>query len=206
MAISKGPYKKWSFLVELVKRFNDIFWSLLALICLSPVFIIVSILIVIQGGSSLIYAQERIGKGGKPFKILKFRSMIRGAEEDGPQLADDDDVRITPIGRILRKWRLDELPQFLNVLAGQMSIVGPRPERKFYIDQIVEKLPEYEQLLNVHPGITSAGMVEYGYAQTVDEMIERAAYDLDYVKNLSLLNDVKVILKTIKVIIDGKGK
>ncbi len=173
---------------------------------LFPVGIIITIAVLVTGGLPITYTQPRKGKYGRSFNIVKFRSMVHGAEEDGPRLAADDDKRITCTGRVIRKWRLDEIPQFINVLLGQMSIVGPRPERAYYADKIVRRLPDYKELYRVKPGITSAGMVEYGYAQNVDEMIERAAFDLEYLRSLSLMADFKIVLKTVKVIFDGKGK
>ena len=150
-------------------------------------------------------SQERIGLHGKPFMMHKFRSMIIGAENGTPMLTLENDERITPLGRFMRKYRLDELPQFYNVLRGDMSIIGPRPERKYYIDQIVKVAPYYYMLQNVKPGITSWGMVKFGYANTVDKMVERAAYDILYLENASLLLDAKISIYTIRTILTGKG-
>lgn len=189
-----------------VKRIIDIVLSLLALILLSPVFIITALIVRCTSPGPIFYAQERIGYHGKPFKMHKFRSMYVDAEKGGPALSKDDDPRITPFGRIMRKYRLDEIPQFYNVLKGTMSLVGPRPERQFFIDQIVEKAPEYMLLQKVKPGITSWGQVKYGYAENVDEMIERMRYDLLYLENMSLATDIKILLYTVLIILQGRGK
>ena len=152
------------------------------------------------------YTQERLGKNGKIFKILKLRSMYQDAEAHGPQLSSEEDPRITPWGRTMRKFRLDELPQFLNVLKGDMAIVGPRPERRFFFDQIIASAPQYRYLLKVKPGITSWGMVKFGYAENVGEMIERARYDLIYTENITLVNDIKILFYTLVTVLQGRGK
>jgi len=149
--------------------------------------------------------QERIGYMGKPFYIYKFRTMIENAETGNPQLSSENDARITAFGKQLRKYRLDELPQFWNVLKQEMSLVGPRPERKYFIRQIIQQAPYYYLFHNVKPGITSWGMVKYGYASTVDQMVERLEYDLLYYDNMSLLLDMKILLYTIRTILTGKG-
>lgn len=184
----------------------DVTVSTIALVLLIPVMIIVGILSYISTGGSPFYCQERTGKGGKRFNIYKFRTMPSGSEPDGPVLSDESDSRPTRIGRILRRYRLDELPQFWNVLKGDMSIVGPRPERQYFIDRIVEKAPYYPSFLELRPGITSLGMVKYGYASTVDQMVERSVFDLDYYQNRSLGLDIKIMLWSIPAIISGKGK
>jgi len=143
--------------------------------------------------------------GYKPFKINKFRTMYSNPDNKGALLTEKDDPRVTPYGRFLRKYRLDELPQFWNVLIGEMSLVGPRPEQRYYIDRIVKKAPYYYLLHNVRPGITSWGMVKYGYAETVDKMIERLYYDVLYYENMSIVLDIKIIIYTIQIVFTGKG-
>ena len=189
-----------------IKRAIDIVVSAIAFVALLPVYAIVACIIKATSPGPVLYLQQRIGLHNKPFKIIKFRSMVQDAEVGGrPQLSSDDDPRITPFGRFMRKYRIDELPQFWNVLKGDMSIVGPRPERKYYIDQIIQRVPAYALLHQVRPGITSMGMVKYGYAKDVDEMVERVKYDLMYLDNMSLLNDLKILIYTIKIVFTGRG-
>jgi exopolysaccharide biosynthesis polyprenyl glycosylphosphotransferase len=191
---------------QAVKRGLDILVSLIVLALFSPIYLIISILIKLDSKGSLFYSQERVGYQGKPFKIYKFRTMKVGAEKGTPQLSSGNDDRRTPIGIHLRKYRFDELPQFWNVLKGDMSLVGPRPERQFFIDQIVEKAPHYHHLLKVRPGVTSWGQVKFGYAENVDQMVERLKYDIIYIENMSLALDIRIMFYTILVVIKGRGK
>ncbi|QNF35923.1 sugar transferase [Adhaeribacter swui] len=191
---------------EIAKRVVDISVSLSFMVFFCWVYFITAILVKLSSPGSIIYRQERIGKSGRPFYIYKFRSMVANAETNGPALSSDQDPRVTPWGRFMRKVRLDELPQFYNVLVGEMSLVGPRPERQYFIDQIVQAAPQYKHLLRVRPGITSLGLVKFGYAQNVPEMIKRLKYDILYIENMSLAMDFRVLLYTIKVIVEGRGK
>lgn len=187
------------------KRLMDVVVSGLALLILSPFLAAIAIAIKLTSKGPVFYAQERIGYHQKPFKIYKFRSMVHNAEPDGPRLSDDDDPRITPLGHFMRKYRIDELPQFWNVLKGDMSLVGPRPERAFFIRQIMKEAPYYSLVHQVRPGLTSWGMVKFGYAKTVSEMVERTRYDLIYLQNMSITMDLKIILHTINTVFSGKG-
>ena len=201
--INSGNISSWQFIL---KRVLDIFISISVLTLGAPFYILTALIVKTTSKGSIFFTQERIGLQGLPFKIIKFRSMYTDAEKNGPALSKDDDSRITSIGKFLRKTRLDETPQFFNVLKGEMSLVGPRPERQFFIDQIIQKAPQYNYLHKVKPGITSWGQVKYGYAENVNEMVERLKFDLIYMENRSILVDFKILIHTILVVIQGRGK
>ena len=187
------------------KRVIDYNVAIFCLILLIPVILILAIAIKTSGTGPVLYSQKRTGKSGKSFSIYKFRSMYVGTEEGIPLLSGKNDKRITAVGRFMRNHKFDEIPNFINVLKGQMSIIGPRPEQQYFIDRIVFKAPKYKQLQNLKPGITSWGQVKYGYASTIEEMIDRLEYDIYYLENRSLWFDLKVLFYTVGIIIKGHG-
>lgn len=203
MELKTDILPKWQ---KRIKRGMDIFLSSIAIILLIPAYIIIPILIKRSSKGPILFKQIRIGLHGDEFEIFKFRTMAINSEKNGPQLSSENDPRITKIGKILRKTRLDEIPQFFNVLKNDMSLVGPRPERQFFIDKIILEAPHYKHLHKVQPGITSWGQVKYGYAENVEQMVQRLKYDMLYIKNQSLSLDLKILLYTVIIVLKRKGK
>jgi len=202
--IFSDGFKK-SELTMWVKRVTGFTLSLIGLIFLSPLILVISILIKIDSHGPVFYKQERVGKRGKIFKLLKFRSMVDNAETNGPVWAENDDKRITRVGRWIRKWRLDEVPQMFNVIKGDMSFVGPRPERPYFVEQLRKEIPFYDQRFSIKPGVTGWAQIKYRYGASKEDALEKLKYDLYYIKNLSPLIDLLIIFETIKVVLFGKG-
>jgi lipopolysaccharide/colanic/teichoic acid biosynthesis glycosyltransferase len=232
-AVSRANVKRVDSVMT-AKRLFDIAVASLAIVILFPFIVIVALLIKVESNGPIFFVQERIGlnrrrverrrrmahtrfdersgrerrkreNAGRPFKIFKFRTMVQSAEAGGPVLACENDPRITRLGRLMRKARIDEIPQFVNVIKGDMSIIGPRPERSYFINKVKEDVPEFTMRLMVKPGITGLAQVEDGYTKTLDEMKKKLFYDLKYIANLSVAQEIRILCKTFYVILTGKG-
>lgn len=187
----------------LAKRMADITIAIIALPLVFPMMAVIALAVRLSSKGPVLLLQERIGRYGRPFILLKFRTMVWPAETGGPLLATPNDPRVTPIGRVLRRWRLDELPQLWLVLKGDMSLVGPRPERAYFLQQIVQQLPQYNLLLNLRPGLVSLGWVRQGYAHNMSQLLYRARHDMEYLEHIGLLQDVKIIIAAARCIVMG---
>jgi len=204
LIFSEGFYKSRA--RRFLKRTTDIILSIVLLILLSPLILITAILIKVDSKGPVIFSQERLGKNKKTYLIYKFRSMVSDAEkQSGPVWAEDNDSRVTRVGRVIRKWRMDEIPQLWNVLKGDMSFVGPRPEREFFVKKLEDIIPYFTERFSVKPGITGWAQVSYGYGASVKDAIEKLNYDLFYIKNMSIFLDFMIIMRTIKIVLFGKG-
>ncbi|NOX32319.1 MAG: TIGR03013 family PEP-CTERM/XrtA system glycosyltransferase [Deltaproteobacteria bacterium] len=204
LIFSDGFRKSW--MKTALKRIEDIILSAIMLILLSPVLVIVSILVKLDSRGPVFFSQDRVGLDKKEYMMHKFRSMVRDAEKlTGPVWAQDNDTRITRVGKVIRKFRIDELPQLWEVLIGKMSLVGPRPERKHFTDELEKQIPFYSQRFNVKPGLTGWAQVSYDYGATIDDAIEKLNYELFYIKNMSLAMDIIIILRTVKTVLFGRG-
>lgn len=203
VSIARSKMPPWQ---QSVKRIFDMVSSALLLILLSPLCLYLMLRIKFDSKGSVFYTQERLGYKGEIFNIIKFRTMVHDAEVHGPQLSIVNDSRITCFGAFMRKYRFDELPQLWNIIRGDMSVVGPRPERRFYIDQIEKKAPYYCLLYSIRPGLLSWGPIKIGYADSVDKMVDRLKYDIVYMNNMTLITDVKIMFYSVEVIVNGKGQ
>jgi exopolysaccharide biosynthesis polyprenyl glycosylphosphotransferase len=203
--IFAGGFQK-SHLRRLIKRATDLVVSMVLMIVLSPLILLAAIAIRLDTPGRIFFAQERVGFRRKPYMVYKFRSMVHDAEKlTGPKWADEDDPRITRVGRFIRRFRIDELPQLWNVLKGEMSMVGPRPERETFVQQLEKTVPYYGERFGVKPGITGWAQVNYGYGSSVADAVEKLNYDLFYIKNMSTMMDLLVVLKTVRIILFGHG-
>ena len=196
----------WSNTKMVIKQTSDYAISIVGLAMLAPFIPFIYWKVKRESDGPFIYKQERVGKDGKVFQILKIRTMYTDAEKDGPALSSLNDKRVTSFGRFLRKWRIDEFPQFINVIKGDMSVIGPRPERQYYIEQLVMDEPAFYELLKVKPGITSLGQVLFGYAENKTEMLQRLKLELFYMRKYSLRLDFRIFIYTLKTLIKAEGK